>query len=190
MKGLIRICYTKIIDATSGGTWEKLLFEDTYREFFMQAQFFDQQKQYHTFREILEHNAKADQLHYLSTAAIGYLRQLNGRIPDIMNASGKLCLLFRNFRFEIVHSHVKEKGHHKVAIHFFSEPLTWFDTIGNQVLFAEGDQREACNNGTMIETDMLAMGPNLRISSFQPLVQPVQHIEARETIIPAVNEAV
>jgi hypothetical protein len=51
-KGLIRFCYLKIIDASSTSHWDKYVFEDTYKEFFMQAQQFDQQKKYTTFQEI------------------------------------------------------------------------------------------------------------------------------------------
>ena len=85
-KGFIRFCYLKVVDASSTGIWEKLVFEDTYKEFFMQAQQFDQQKKYTTFQEILKNNPDADQMHYLvSTAAISYIRQLNERIPDKAN---------------------------------------------------------------------------------------------------------
>ncbi|HEY9046828.1 MAG TPA: hypothetical protein VIN08_13085 [Ohtaekwangia sp.] len=192
MKGLIRLCYTKIIDAASTGVWEKYVFEDTYREFFMQAQFYNQQQQYTTFREILESNPKADQLHYLvSTAAMGYLRQLNGRIPDVANVSGKLCLPFRNFKFEILHSHVKEKDQHKVAIHFYSEVLTWIDMVNGLILFAEGDQRDAYSRNVMMETDMLSLRNNLRISAFQPFVQPsLQRLEIPGSIPHAIEETV
>jgi hypothetical protein len=168
VKGLIRLCYSKIIDASASGTWEKYVFDDTYREFFMQAQYYNQQQKFSTFREILESDPKADRLHSLvSTAAIGYLRQLNERIPDITNASGKVVIPFRNFRFEIMQSHMKDKYQHKVAIHFYSEILTWIDTMQNMFLVAIGDQCNALHNGQMIDTEIVAWRPNLGISSFQ-----------------------
>jgi hypothetical protein len=164
VKGLIRLCYSKIIDASSAGVWDKYVFEDTYKEFFMQSQYFNQQQKFLTFREILENDPKADELHYLvSTAAIGYLRQLNERIP------------VKNFRFEILQSHVKDQSQHRVAIHFYSEVMTWIDTIGNQLLLATGDQLEAMHTGQFIDTDMLALRPYLSISSFQ--LKNVQLVE-------------
>ncbi len=178
-KGLIRLCYSKVIDASASGVWEKYVLDDTYREFFMQAQYYNQQQKFTTFREILEHDPKADRLHALvSTAAIGYLRQLNERIPDITNVSGKVFIPFRNFKFEILHSHVKDKYQHKIAIHFYSEVLTWIDTVQNMFLLAVGDKREALRNGQMIDTEMVAWRPNLSISSFQPATD-VQAIEAQ-----------
>jgi hypothetical protein len=178
-KGLIRLCYSKVIDASASGVWEKYVFDDTYREFFMQAQYYNQQQKFTTFREILDHDPKADRLHALvSTAAIGYLRQLNERIPDITNVSGKVFIPFRNFRFEILHSHMKDKYQHKIAIHFYSEVLTWIDTVQNMFLLAIGDQCDALRNGQMIDTEMVAWRPNLGISSFQ-LATDVQAIETQ-----------
>ena len=179
IKGLVRLCYSKVIDASASGTWEKYVFDDTYREFFMQAQYYNQQQQFSTFREILENDPKADRLHALvSTAAIGYLRQLNERIPDITNVVGKAVIPFRNFRFEIIQSHVKDKYQHKIAIHFYSDVLTWIDTVQNLFLLSIGDQREALRNAQMIDTEMVAWRPNLGVSSFQ-LRTDVQTIDGR-----------
>ena len=167
-KGLIKLSYRKIIDAASTGLWDKHVFADTHKEFYMQAQFFDQQNKYSTFREIVENVPKADQMHYLvSTAAVGYIRQLNERMPDVVNAFGKLFLPFRNFRFEILQSHRKNKEQHKVAIYFYSETLTWIDTIDNHLVLAIGDKFEALNKGQEIETETLLMKPGLSISSYQ-----------------------
>jgi hypothetical protein len=180
-KGLIRLGYTKVIDASASGTWEKYVFDDTYREFFMQAQYYNQQQQFSTFREILENDPKADRLHALvSTAAIGYLRQLNERIPDITTVAGKVFIPFKKFRFEIMQSHVKDKYQHKIAIHFYSEVLTWIDTVQNIFLLAIGDQREALSKGLMIDTEMVGWRPNLGISAFQPADVKITEVQAHE----------
>jgi hypothetical protein len=167
-KGIIRFCYCKVIDAASTSAWEKHVFEDTYKEFFMQGQQFDQQKKYTTFGEMSEHLPRADQMHYLvSTAAVGYIRQLNEKIPDVVNMWGKVCVPFKNFRFEILQSHMKDRTQHKVAIYFYSEPLIWIATIENSLVVATNDRLEALNNGQEIETEMLANRPGLSISSFR-----------------------
>lgn len=168
-KGIIRLSYRKIIDASSQKVWDKYVFEDTYQEFYMQSQFYNQENKYSTFQELLENVPNADRLHYLtSTAAIGYIRQLNQIIPDIANHAGKLCLPFTQFKFEIVHSHVREKEAHKVAIYFYSDPLTWLDTVDKSLLIAYGNQRELLQAGKEVETDMIVMQPYLTISFFQP----------------------
>ncbi|GAB4036442.1 hypothetical protein [Spirosoma gilvum] len=175
-KGIIRLCYRKIIDASSQKPWDKFVFDDTYQEFFMQAQYVNQEGKYSTFQELLDNVPNADRLHHLtSAAAVGYIRQLNQLIPDVANQAGKLCLPFSQFRFEIIQSHVQNKDAHRVAIYFYSEPLTWIDTVDNLLLIAYGDQQEALQDGKEIETDMIRLQPYLSISSFQPVrPSPIQ----------------
>lgn len=167
-KGIIQVSYRKLIDATAKKAWDVLVFEDTYLEFFMQAQFYNQENKYTTFQELLDHVPNADRLPYqTSKAAVGYIQQLGKIMPDIANVSGKLCLPFTQFRFDIIHSHVSNKEAHRIAITFFSDPLTWIDTLGDRLLIAYGDQREALQSGVAVATDMISLQPYLSISSFQ-----------------------
>ncbi len=168
MKGLISLCYRKIIDASSQKAWDKFVFDDTHLEFYMRAQHFDPEGNYKTLPALLTNVPNAHQIHgMVSTAAIGYLRQLNDIIPDVVNAYGKLCLPFKRFKFELVYSHIQNKAEHKVAIYFYSDLLTWIDTIGNQLLIAYGDQQDALAKGEEVETDLIALQPFMNISSLQ-----------------------
>ncbi|MDR6193873.1 hypothetical protein QE357_000925 [Siphonobacter sp. BAB-5404] len=165
---MIRLGYRKVINAASDKAWDRQVFEDTHREFFMQAQFYDQQGKYQTFAELVTHIPQADRLHSLvSTAAVGYIRQLKGLIPDVSNAYGKRCLPFQNFRFEIIHSHMQRKEEHAVAIYFYTEPLTWIDTVGPNLLIAYEDSREALRKGEEVETDLIPLQPFLTIHSIE-----------------------
>ncbi|WP_080056661.1 hypothetical protein [Spirosoma aerolatum] len=169
-KGIIRLCYRKIIDASSQKLWDKYVFDDTYQEFFMQAQYYNQQGKYSTFQELLDNVPNAERLHHLtSSAAIGYIRQLNQVIPDIANQIGKLCLPFSQFNVEIVQSHVQKKPEHRIAISFYSDELTWIDTIDTMLLLAYGQQQEALRDGKFIDTDLISLQPYLSISSYQPI---------------------
>jgi hypothetical protein len=166
-KGIIKLGYRKVIDAASRKAWDQYVFNDTYLEFYMQAQRLDPDGKYQTFRHLLENVAGAEQLHYLtSTAAIGYIRQLKDIIPDVANRFGKLCLPFKNFKFEIIDSHIQDKSQHKVAIWFYSEPLTWIDTIDNNLLITYGNKLEEMAAGFEIETDLIPLTPFLSISHF------------------------
>ncbi|MFN8344874.1 MAG: hypothetical protein U0X91_07720 [Spirosomataceae bacterium] len=168
MKGLTSLCYRKVIDASSQKAWDKFVFDDTHLEFYMRSQHFDPEGRYQTLPELLANVPNAHQIHgMVSTAAIGYLRQLNDIVPDITNVHGKLCLPFKHFKFEIVHSHVHNKAEHKIAVYFYSDPLTWIDTVGNQLLIAYGDQREAFTKGEAVETDLIALQPFVSIASLQ-----------------------
>lgn len=164
MNTIIRFCYRKIIDHTADRAWEKLIWQDSFSEFKMQAQRFNPGNQHSSFGEIISHNPSAEQLHFLvSGAATGYVKQLNGKIPDVLNALGKQCLPFKNFRFEIINSDIKNSSKHTVAINFFSEPVQWMATIGEKLLIAENNETD---NGILL-TETLSLQPFLSIYSVQ-----------------------
>ncbi|MBL7739699.1 MAG: hypothetical protein JNK14_10795 [Chitinophagaceae bacterium] len=164
-KKIIRLCYRKVIDASSQKVWDKYVFDSTYKEFLMQAQFYNQEKKFSTFAEILHHVPGAEKLHFLvSTAVTGYLQQLRGIVPDILNNLGKHFLPFENYRFEIINSDIKNKASHQVAINFFSKPLQWHDTI-NGFLLVSPVNGEKTDDGQM--TELVQLPPFLSIYSLK-----------------------
>ena len=166
---MIRLCYRKVIDSSSAKPWEQTVFNETYREFVMQAQFYNQEKKYASFGELLQQVPGSEKLHYLvSTAAIGYIRQLEGKVPDIVNNLGRLFLPFENFRFEIINSHIRDSGKHQVAINFYTDQLVWHTTVGNQLLISVPGKKE--NDETL--TDMFTIQPFLSIYSMQQINIP------------------
>ena len=163
-KGMIRLCYRKVIDVHSVKPWDKLVFESTYTEFLMQSQFYNQDKKYFSFGEIITHVPAAEKLHFLvSAAVIGYLQQLQGRIPDLVNNLGRLFLPFKNFRFEIINSDIKDKSKHQVAINFFTDPLVWHDTVNNMLLLSVPGNTE---NGEIL-TELFTLPPFVSIYSLK-----------------------
>lgn len=141
-KKVITLCYRKIIDATNTNPWDKFVHEDSFGEFKMQSQFYNQEQKYNTFASMLLNIEGAEKLHFLVSAAItGYLRQLNGIIPDVLDNLGRRFLTFENFKFEIINSDLNDIEKHKVAINFFSRPLLWHDTIENQLLVSQYQQQ-------------------------------------------------
>ncbi|MEI6946962.1 hypothetical protein V9K67_07140 [Paraflavisolibacter sp. H34] len=164
-KAIIRLCYRKVIDAAAKTAWEKYVFEDTYTEFRLQAQYFNQEKKYTSFSELVSQVPGADKLHFLVSAAVtGYLRQLNGMVPGVLNVLGRQFLPFRNFRFEIINSDLRDKSKHQVAINFYSEPLVWHDTINDQLLVSIPDKKE---DGETL-TELFSLQPFLSIYSLVP----------------------
>ncbi|BAV04236.1 hypothetical protein SAMN05421788_10435 [Filimonas lacunae] len=164
LKGVIRLCYRKVIDINASKPWDKLVFADTYQEFLLQAQLYNPDKRYSTFGELITHAPGADKLHFLVSAAVtGYLQQLDSRVPDVMNALGKLFLTFKHYRFEIINSHIQDKTQHQVAVNFYTEPLLWHDTIGNQLLLSVPGNKE---NGEQL-TELFTLPPFVSIYSLQ-----------------------
>jgi hypothetical protein len=163
-KGTIRLCYRKVIDAQSSKAWEKLVFEDTYTEFLLQSQLYNHEKKYSTFSDLITHVPAAERLHFLvSAAVIGYLQQLQGKVPDLTNNLGRLFLPFNNYRFEIINSAIKDRSKHQVAISFFSNHLVWHDTIDNQLLISIPGNTE---NGETL-TELFTLPPFVSIYSLK-----------------------
>jgi len=165
-KAIIRLLYRKVITAASQEPWEKLVLEDTYKEFLMQMQTINPDKKYFTFGELIHHVPGAGKLHFLvSASVIGYLKQLNGKVPDIINNAGKKFLPFKGYQFEIINSDIRDISKHQIGINFISEPLTWYDTIDNQLLVSvnAGVQDE---HGEIL-TEMFSMQPYLSIYSLK-----------------------
>ena len=148
-KKIITLCYRKIIDATSTNPWDQYVFEDSFAEFKMQQQFYNQEGKYQSFAEIRLNSTGYEQLHFLVSAAItGYIRQLNGVIPDVLDNLGRRFLTFENFKFELINSDIQNIAKHKIAVNFFSAPLLWHDTIGEQLLVSQLQDTEASETFT------------------------------------------
>ncbi|MBX3253425.1 MAG: hypothetical protein KF862_04725 [Chitinophagaceae bacterium] len=159
---IITLCYRKIIDARSQREWERLIFEDTWKEFKMQSQLYNQEKKYHSFSQLLMHVPASEKLHFLvSGAAVNYIQQLNNKIPDVVNNIGKTFLRFSNFYFEIVNSDIQNKPIHSVAIHFFSNALQWHETIGEYLLLSAAD------NDSEDQMHLYSIQPFVTIHSFK-----------------------
>lgn len=165
-KGLIRLGYRKVIDANSQKAWDKYVFEDSYTEYRMQSQYYNQEKKFGNFQQLVKAVPGAERLHFLVSAAItGYMQQLDGKIPEVVNASGQLFLPFHQYRFEILQSDIDDKNKHAIAICFYSEPVTWYDTIGENLLVSLQGKQE----GDEILTEMFTLRNNLSIYSLKPI---------------------
>jgi hypothetical protein len=159
----ITLCYRKIIDIDSKDPWDELVFNATYAEFLLQAQYYNQQQQYHTFAQLIQHVPGAAKLHFLvSSACTGYLQQFNEQIPGIYNILGQQFLKFNSFKFEIINSAMNSHVAHRVAINFYSRELLWHDTIGNYLLVSDAAQN-AAHEDEGILTNLVQLVPFLSI---------------------------
>ncbi|HMR82646.1 MAG TPA: hypothetical protein PKE30_05925 [Niabella sp.] len=164
----IQLAYRKIIDAQSTSVWERYVFEDSYKEFLMQFQFYNTENKYYTFSRLSAAIPAAEKLHFLvSTAVTGYITQLQNKIPGIQNTLGKIFLPFHLYCFEIIDSDIRDKKAHRVAIIFYSEPLQWLDTIGEHLLISIHTGKESTHNKEMIRTELVKLQPFMSIYSLQ-----------------------
>jgi hypothetical protein len=165
---LIRICYRKIIDASAVNGWDKMVHEASYAEFKMQVQLYNEGNKYKTFAEVLVHQPQAAQLHFLVSAAVtGYVQQLNGIVPDVLDNLGRRFLSFTQYRFEIINSDIEKKEHHQIAINFFSEPMVWHSTIDNYLLLSPAGAT-ATEDG--LPTHLLELKPFVSIATLNETI--------------------
>ncbi|WP_051293160.1 hypothetical protein [Olivibacter sitiensis] len=129
------LCYRKLIDNSSKGRWERLLYDAAYEEYHMQVQYFDTEGKWDRYSDLLLAVNGAEKLPFLVSGAInGYLQQLNGRVPDVVNNVGKYFLRFSQYQFEIIDAHRSKQSTFRIAVSFFTDPLLWLDTISNYLL--------------------------------------------------------
>lgn len=159
---MIRLRYRKVITAASTAAWERQVFDKTYQERFKQVEYHQSSQRYQT--QVLAAEPQGDQ-DLVSTVIMDYIEQLQGYIPDVVNTAGQRTLPFREFKSEILNAHVEKKQEHAVAIEFYSEPLTWIDVVGTNLLIAYGDQLAAA--GQAVETELIPLQPLLNIHSIQ-----------------------
>lgn len=129
----IRLAYRWVIEASAVTTWDRYVFETTYKEYQLQHQLFNtQENPCITFRELLALNEKAAQLHFLvGAAAEGYVAQLKGKLPHVTDELGKHCFPFTGYELDIINTNISDRNQHKIGMTFYS-PLVQLLDIVNQ----------------------------------------------------------
>jgi len=163
-KRIITLCYRKIIRPGATLPWDKMVHDDSYIEFKMQAQNYSAGNSYTSYAELTRHFPNAQKLPAMVMPAVtGYVQQLNSVIPDILNTLGRRFLKFATFQFEIINSDINDQDKHTIAINFFSEPLLWYDTVDNYLLVSVYDHN--IQPGDEVLTNLFQLQPYLNIHS-------------------------
>lgn len=165
-KGIIQFGFQKIIATAPVALWDKYVFDATWMEYRMQAANYNQQSKATLFTAILNENPQAEKLHdAVCTAAIGYIRQLQEKIPGLLNVHGKNVVPFKNFKFSIIQSDMTDSKLHQVEIIFISEPLTLIDAFNNHYLIAIGNKQQQLQAGEVVATELIPQSGPLSIYS-------------------------
>lgn len=164
----IILCYRKIIDVNAAKPWDKLVFEDSYTEFKLQAQNFSHGTAYTSYADLIRNIPNAQQLPGLVTPAISnYIRQLNDITPDILNNIGRRFLRFNQFKFELINSDINDKSKHQISVNFYSDPLLWHETIANFLLVSTEKENDLESENLEILTNLFQLQPYLTIYSIK-----------------------
>lgn len=161
----IKLAFRVVIDHTATQPWDRYIFEDTYREYLMQHQLFnDKANPKNTFRELLSENPKAQQLHFLTgMAAESYVAQLKGSFYRVADVLGTTYFPFTTYRLDIVNTDITDMTRHKVGITFYSPAFVYLGTINNCYLVG----KEPNQGQEGLETLMFPMQPQLAICYYE-----------------------
>jgi hypothetical protein len=164
----IQLSYRQVIDHGAAGSFEKNVFNDSYCEFLLQAQRYNKDNQFTSFREITEHDPKANSLHYKVGFAIGlYVQELGRHIPGLYDTQQMVNILFAEHQFAIIASDVNDKRQHVVALTYTTGAIAFLGTVGD-CLILSFDDPAAQAPGTWMRTFLLKMQPGLTISGYLP----------------------
>lgn len=135
----IRLAYRIVIDHSSSLTWDKYVFEDTFKEYKMQQQLFNSKEDPKpTFRELLANNPKAEQLHYLTgIAANAYVEQLKGNLHRVTDVLDNHFFEFSSYKLDIINTDIRDGEKHKIGITFYSPLLILIDVVNDCYLVSK-----------------------------------------------------
>ncbi len=169
-KALVKLAFRHEIGNAFSGSFEKDVFIDSYNEFRLQAQAYNREGLYNTLEELIANNPKANSLHYKVGFSVGlYIASLKNQIPGIKDLiPGSSHPTFESHQFEIIQSNLSDRNAHRVAITFHTGILTLLETVGDQVLLANGDLSQL-PPGEWMSTFMLKPSPFTTITQYQTL---------------------
>ncbi len=162
----IKLAFRIVIDQTSEMIWDRYVFDDTYFEYKIQHQAFDDKENpVKNYWELLQKNPNARQIPFLlSGAASNYVSQLNGVIRSLPDVLGNTFFPFENFRLDLVSSHVEDASKHKIGLTFFTPVLLLIDIIDGKYLLSS-----EVGNKNGFETFMLPFHPQVAIAHYQKI---------------------
>ncbi len=165
-KAQIKLAFRLVITKDSKSRWEKIVWDNTYQEFLMQSQLYnDKENPALTFKQLLSKNDKAEKLHFLvSMAAHPYILQWKGLTYPMPDNLGNQFMPFDNYRLDIIDSNFKDKNAHEIGITFYSPLLTLIDIWDGCYLVSTSENLE---DG--VETMMFKMQPRLSVVYYKPL---------------------
>lgn len=157
----IKLAFRIVIDHQSNMIWDRYVFDDTYFEYKIQHQVFDDKENpVKNYWELLQKNPNAERIPFLlSGAADNYIRQLGGIIRSLPDVLGTTFFTFENYKVDLVSSHLEDPSKHKIGITFYSPAFLLIDIIDGKYLLSKEVNKD---NG--FETFMFAFHPQVSIS--------------------------
>ncbi|MCS3532643.1 hypothetical protein [Chryseobacterium sp. JUb7] len=163
MKAKIKLAFRIVIDQNATLAWDKYVFDDTYFEYKIQHQVFDDKENpVKNYWELLAKNAHAERIPFLVSASVThYISQLNGEIKSLPDVLGNTFFPVESFKLDLISSNIEDPSKHKIGLTFFTPQLTLVDIIDNKYLLSKNLNYE---NG--LETFMFSFHPQVSIAYY------------------------
>ena len=160
----IQFAFRVVINENSKGTWEKYVFETSWKEYKIKEQLFlISDQEISSYKELLKQNSKANQLnHLVGISIIPYINQLNENLYLIKDTLNRMHLTFVDFELDIINSSSKDKAKHTIGLTFYTPFYHYFGEINGEYLLSKEAKIDQ-----IVKTFMLPMQDNLSISSIQ-----------------------
>ncbi len=157
----IKLAFRIVIDQNSEMIWDRYVFDDTYFEYKIQHQVFDDKENpVKNYWELLQKNPNAERISFLLSAATdNYVAQLNGIIKSLPDVLGSTFFEFENYKLDLVSSHLEDPSKHKIGLTFYTPKLILLDIIDGKYLLSKEAEKE-----NAWETFMFAFHPQVSIS--------------------------
>lgn len=162
MKAKIKLAFRIVIDQNSTMAWDKYIFDDTYFEYKIQHQVFDDKENpVKNYWELLLKNSHAERIPFLlSSAVVNYVSQLNGEIKSLPDVLGNTFFPIESFKLDLISSNVEDPSKHKVGLTFYTPELLLIDIIDNKYLLSKNI------SGESFETFMFGFHPQVAIAYY------------------------
>lgn len=164
MKAKIKLAFRIVIDQNSEMAWDRYVFEDTYFEYKIQHQVFDEaDKGVKNYWELLAKNPHAEKISFLlSSAVVNYVSQLKGEIKSLPDVLGNTFFPVESFKLDLISSNIEDPSKHKIGITFYTPELFLIDIIDNKYLLS----RSVYEKGGF-ETFMFAFHPQVAVCFYE-----------------------
>lgn len=162
MKAKIKLAFRVVIDENSSMLWDQYIFEDTYLEYKIQHQVFDDKDDpVKNYWQLLLKNCNAEKIPFLlSTAVVNYVSQLNGEIKSLPDVLSNTYFPIEDFKLDLISSNVEDKSKHKIGLTFYTPELLLMDIIDNKYLLSK------TTSGEHFDTFMFSFHPQVAISYY------------------------
>lgn len=166
MKAKIRLAFRITIDQNSAHLWDRYVFEDTFQEYKIQHQVYnDKNNPVNHYWELLAQNENANKIQFLlSAAAENYIKQLNGEIKSLPDALGNHFFKFEYYKLDIVNAHLTDASKFKIGITFYSHKNLLIDIIDQKYLLSEN-----LNPNGIFSTFMFPFHQQVSISEYEKI---------------------